>query len=134
MIISERRLQIRSAKHIVDAIREKLDRESEIDRNKEHFWTIGVNNRNVIQYIDLVALGTLNSAPVHPREVYRLAVMKGVASIIVAHNHPGGDPEPSGEDKNITDRLKNAGDILGIKLLDHIVIGEDSFYSFSAFF
>ncbi len=100
-----------------------LNTESEVDRDKEHFWIVGLNTRNNIKYIELVSLGTLNASLVHPREVYRMAIMKASSSIIIVHNHPSGDPEPSEEDGKITARLANAGNIIGIQLLDHVVIG-----------
>ncbi len=101
-----------------------LDMDDEVDRDKEHFWVIGLNTKNVIKFIDLVSLGTLTNALIHPREVFRLAVMKGVCNIIAGHNHPSGDPAPSREDMAITERLKSAGDILGISVLDHVIISE----------
>ncbi len=99
-----------------------LNSESELDQDKEHFWILGLNIRNNIKYIDLVSLGTLFASLVHPREVYRLAVREAVASIIAIHNHPSGDPEPSEEDKSITKRIVEAGKILGIKLVDHVIV------------
>lgn len=125
MIISERKQKVTEASHIVKIIKGILNTEDEISRDREHFWVIGLNAKNIIQYIELCSLGSLTSSIIHPRETYRLAVMKGVNSIIVAHNHPSGDSTPSREDIAITEKLKSAGDILGIKLLDHIIIGED---------
>lgn len=95
----------------------------EYEQDKEHFFCIGLNVKNRVKYIDLVSLGTLTNCLVHPREVFRLAVMRGVASIICAHNHPGGDPEPSREDFAVTKKLKEAGETLGIKVIDHVIIG-----------
>ena len=100
-----------------------LNSEDEIDRNKEHFWSIGLNAKNQIQYIELVSLGTLSNSLIHPRETFRFAIMKGVANIIVCHNHPSGGLEPSREDIAITERLVSSGEILGIKVLDHVIIG-----------
>lgn len=102
-----------------------LNAESEVDRDKEHFWALGLNTRNNIKYIDLVSLGTLFASFVHPRELYRLAVKEAVANIIAIHNHPSGDPEPSEEDKSITKRIVEAGKILGIQLIDHVIITTD---------
>ena len=99
------------------------------DREKEHFWCIGLNTRNNIKYIDLVSLGTLNSSLVHPREVFRLAIYKGVSVLIIGHNHPSGDPAPSNEDIKITQRLIEAGRIIGIEVLDHVIIGGTGYYS-----
>lgn len=121
--------KVTDASVIANIIQDILITENEIDQSKEHFWSIGLNCRNRIEYIELVSLGTLTNGLIHPRETYRLAVMKGVASIIVCHNHPSGETEPSREDILITERLKNAGDILGIKLLDHIIITGDSYLS-----
>jgi len=103
--------------------------EDEPDRHKEHFWVMGLNVKNKIEYIELVSLGTLTEGLVHPREVFRSAIIKSVSNLIFCHNHPSGDPEPSKIDIDITEILKKAGDILGIKVLDHIIIG-NSFYSF----
>jgi DNA repair protein RadC len=115
-------------------LRNLLERESEIDRDREHFWTVGLNTKNRIKYIELVSLGSLTAAFIHPRETYRLAVHEGVASIIVGHNHPSGETTPSREDFLITEKLKEAGDILGIKLLDHVIIGNDTedYHSFAS--
>ena len=74
-----------------------------------------------------VSRGALNSSLVHPREVFKRALLSNAASIMLAHNHPSGDPTPSSEDKATTKRLVEAGDIIGIRVLDHIIIGEDSF-------
>ena len=104
-------------------LKKVLAAEQPIDQDKEHFWIFGLNSQNLVQYLELVSLGTLNASLVHPREVFRLAVMKGIAQIIMAHNHPSGDPEPSRDDLLITKRLVEAGKILGIEVTDHVVIG-----------
>jgi DNA repair protein RadC len=106
--------------------------ESEIDQDKEHFWVIGLNTKNQVVFLDLVTLGILNASLYHPREVFRLAVMKGVFSIIIAHNHPSGDPTPSEEDKRSQSQLKEAGHILGIEILDDLIITNgQGWYSFA---
>lgn len=79
----------------------------------------------------MVAMGTLNAVEVHPRDVFRQAVRDNAAAIIVAHNHPSGDIQPSAEDANLTKRLKQAGDVLGIPILDHLIISQDKFESFA---
>jgi DNA repair protein RadC len=101
-----------------------------IDREKEHFWCIGLTTKNSIKYIDLVSMGTLNSSLVHPREAFRLAIFKGVCSLIIGHNHPSGDCTPSDEDVKITKRLIQAGKIIGIEVLDHVIITSAGYYSF----
>ncbi len=104
--------------------------EDENDQKKEHFWSVGLSARNSIEYLELVSLGTLNANMIHPRELFRLAILKSVASIIVLHNHPSGALEPSAEDLGVTRRLEEAGRILGIRVIDHIIITKNSFYSF----
>ena len=87
MIVKENtKERINSASAAAGVFRAILDTESEIDKDREHFWIIGVNAKNAIKFIDLVSLGTLTGSLIHPREVFRLAVSKGVASIIAGHN------------------------------------------------
>jgi DNA repair protein RadC len=103
--------------------------ENEIDRMKEKCWVVGLNTRNFIVYVELVSIGTLNASLVHPREVFRFAIMKAVSGIIVVHNHPSGDMNPSDDDLSLTRRLCDAGKILGIDLHDHIIIADGSGYT-----
>ena len=79
--------------------------------------------RHHVLQVRLIALGALNAAAVHPREVYRDAVSLGAAALVLGHNHPSGDPEPSEEDVRLTRRLRRCGETLGIELLDHVVLG-----------
>jgi DNA repair protein RadC len=95
------------------------------DEKKEHFCAIFLDSKSNILRRKTISIGALDAAVVHPREVFRDAIKEGAASIIVAHNHPSGDPEPSHEDINVTRRLADAGRILGIELLDHVILGED---------
>ena len=133
MIISESKKKITNSEDINKILCAILKSETDIEFDKEHFWVIGTNVKNVIQYIDLAFLGSLSSCPVHPREVFRLAIHKGIAAIFIAHNHPGGCSKPSREDKIITKRLVEAGKILGIDVLDHVIItGGEEYYSFSS--
>lgn len=97
---------------------------------KEYFKIILLNTKNQIIATEIVSIGSLNSSLVHPREIFNIAVKRGCASIILAHNHPSGDPTPSKEDMEVTVRLVDSGEILGIKVLDHLIIGEGRYYSF----
>jgi DNA repair protein RadC len=90
---------------------------------KEHFIVVLLNARHEVLGIETVHIGSLNASIVHPREAFLPAVLASAASVIFVHNHPSGDPDPSPEDITITKRLKEAGDILGIGVLDHIIIG-----------
>jgi DNA repair protein RadC len=92
--------------------------------DRETFIAILLNTKHKVLGVNLVSIGGLDSAPVHPREVYKPAILAGAKSVIVAHNHPSGDPEPSNEDVAISGQLKRAGEIVGIPLLDHVVVGD----------
>jgi len=97
---------------------------------KEHFFVVSLDSRNRILGIDEISIGTLEASIVHPRETFESAIKRHAAKIIIAHNHPSDDPEPSEDDIGITTRLKEAGLIMGIELIDHIVICKNSFFSF----
>jgi DNA repair protein RadC len=97
--------------------------------SKEYFFTMHMDGKNRILCIDCVSVGSLNQSIVHPREVFKTALLSSAAAIILVHNHPSGDPTCSREDREITRRLKEAGELLGIRILDHIILGE-SYYSF----
>jgi DNA repair protein RadC len=96
------------------------------DLAQEAFCTITLNTKNRLIKRHLVTLGTLNSTYVHPREVFRTAIQDSAAAIIIAHNHPSGDPSPSSDDLKITRRLIEAGRIIDINVLDHVIIGDTS--------
>lgn len=97
---------------------------------EEVFILITLNIKNIVTGYFEVHRGTINTSLVHPREVFKRALLNNASDIIVAHNHPSGDPNPSKEDIQITKRLKEAGNLLGINLLDHIIVGEDKYISF----
>lgn len=92
--------------------------------DREHFWTLALNTKNKLIRIFEVSVGSLNASIVHPRELFKDAVRISAASIVVVHNHPSGDPTPSGADIQLTRRIVKAGDVLGIEVLDHVVIGD----------
>ena len=96
---------------------------------KEMFITLHLDGKNRIICMDIVSIGSLNQSIVHPREVFKTALLSNAAAVLLIHQHPTGDPSPSSEDIAITRRLKEAGDLLGIKVLDHIIIG-DGYLSF----
>lgn len=96
---------------------------------EEHFYVLFLDTRNGVIAQEDITKGTLNASIVHPREVFNPAISRRAAAVIVVHNHPSGDPAPSKEDLALTARLKQAGDIIGIPLLDHLVIGDNRFVS-----
>jgi len=92
--------------------------------DREHFVSILLDTKNKVIGITTVSVGILDSSIVHPREVFKPAILSNAASIVVAHNHPSGDPTESVEDTRITVRLRDAADIIGIDLLDHVIVGD----------
>lgn len=97
---------------------------------KEHFLALYLDARNVVIHEEIVSIGSLNANIVHPREVFRPAIVHAAAALVVVHNHPSGDVSPSQEDMQLTRRLVETGRVLGIEILDHVIISESSFLSF----
>jgi DNA repair protein RadC len=103
-----------------------------LDADKEHFVLIALNNKNTVIGFKVISTGSLTSSIVHPREVWRAALQFCAAAVIFIHNHPSGEPAPSPEDISLTKQLKEGGDLLGFRVLDHVILGRPgSFYSFS---
>jgi DNA repair protein RadC len=99
-------------------------------RPRECFMVLHLNTQHTVRHVEAVTTGTLDSSLVHPREVFQGAVLAGAAAVVVAHNHPSGDPTPSAEDREVTRTLVEAGKLLGIPVLDHVVIGAGRYISF----
>ena len=100
------------------------------DCDKEHFVVACLSHKLTLNAICTISVGCLTCTIVHPREVFKPAILSSSSSIILIHNHPSGDPTPSKEDKDITDRLVKAGEILGIEVVDHIIVGDQGYISF----
>lgn len=101
---------------------------------REKFFTLLLDTKNQIIAVEEISTGSLNASIVHPREVFHYAIKKNAKSMILAHNHPSGHVTPSKEDKQITERLVEVGKIIGIEVIDHIVLGKNSYYSFKEHF
>lgn len=101
-----------------------------MQETKEVFLTLHLDGKNRIIAVDMVSIGSLNQSIVHPREVFKSACLSNAAAVILIHQHPTGDPTPSREDISITNRLKEAGELMGIRVMDHIIVGEGSYHSF----
>lgn len=99
------------------------------DADREEMIVCCLNTKNEPICINTAHIGSLNSSIVHPREIFKIAILANSASIIIAHNHPSGDPNPSREDISITSRIQEAGKIIGINLIDHIIIGDNKYIS-----
>jgi len=100
------------------------------DLKKEHFVVLYLNAKNQLAHKETISMGTLNANLVHPREVFEPAVRYLAAQVVISHNHPSGDPKPSDADLEITKRLVEAGKMMGIEVVDHIIITKNSFLSF----
>jgi len=97
---------------------------------KEHFKSIFLDSRKRIIKEETIFIGSLNASIIHPREIFQAAFEEGAAAIILLHNHPSGDPKPSDDDIEITEQLAKAGEILGIEVIDHLIIGHNKYFSF----
>ena len=98
---------------------------------RENFFCVLLDVRHRVLALHVISMGNIDSAPVHPREVFGPAVREAAAAVVIAHNHPSGDPHPSPQDRDVTERLRAAGTLLGIEVLDHVVVGADRYYSFA---
>jgi DNA repair protein RadC len=132
VLLRNSKIQIGQAEDVAKVFQDLLRLEDTIDQDKEHFYVMHVNARQQVNLVELVAIGTLNHAEIHPRETYRRAVIEGADSILVAHNHPTGDVTPSEADIKTTHALHQAGELLQIPLLDHIIFTAqgNTFFSF----
>ena len=115
---------ISSPKDAYEMIKEQLE-----GLDREQFIIACLNTKNEPTNISVVSVGTLNKAIVHPREVFKTAILSNAANVIAFHNHPSGNAEPSQQDIQLTNRLYEVGELLGIKLLDHLIIGDGTFTS-----
>lgn len=122
---SEEKISIKTATDVVRLLRPRLK-----DKKKEHFLILCLDTRNNVIRLSNVSVGTLNASLVHPREVFKEAIQALACSIILVHNHPSGKPEPSDADIEVTNRIIEAGRVVGIDVLDHIIITRDSAFSF----
>lgn len=117
---------IHGAKMVYEIFRELVE-----DLDREALWVLCVDTKNRVTCISQVSLGTLNAAPVSPREILKLALMASASGIILVHNHPSGDPEPSADDRKVTTHMKTAAQFMDIRLLDHLIVGDGRYYSFA---
>jgi DNA repair protein RadC len=117
-------------KIIISSPKDVYEQTKEIRKNKrEHFISLFLDAKNQLIVKETISIGSLNANIVHPREVFQPAVGKSAAGIILVHNHPSGDLNPSEDDIELTQRLVKAGEIMGIEVLDHIIVGKDGFMS-----
>lgn len=127
--------RVKSTQHIITKIASPSDivellSEEMSYLKQEYFKVVLMDTKNKVIKIENISIGTLNASLVHPREVFVKAVKQHASSMVLVHNHPSGDPEPSSEDKSLTKRLISAGEILGIPVLDHVIIAKEGYVSF----
>jgi DNA repair protein RadC len=125
------KIRILNSEDIYSVMQRILLRENKIERNKEHFWIIGLAQNSRILYIELISVGTINKTIVEPMEVFSIALQKRTVKVVLVHNHPSGNVRPSEEDKDVTDRLIQVGKIINIEVIDHLIITDKTYNSFS---
>ena len=126
------KIQILNAQDVYSIMQQVLLREKKIDRNKEHFWIIGLATNNQILFIELISLGSVKATIVEPMEVFSFALQKRAVKIVMVHNHPSGTLNPSKADIEITDKMVAIGKFLRMPIIDHFIISEKMYYSFTA--
>lgn len=130
MLIREGKLSVPTCKKDVKSAADAYQFLKHLENeDREHFVALHLNSRNQVIAIETASIGSLNNGILHPREVFKGAILNNSAAIIIAHNHPSGSTDPSKEDKWMSKRLKEVGEILGIEVLDHLIIGEGHFLS-----
>src|SRR4051794_36460591 len=124
------KIKVNSAREVAKVFQDLIALGDQIEQEKEHYYVMHLDTRNQVKMVELVTIGLLNSSLVHPRETFRRAVIAGSAAIIIAHNHPSGEVDPSDEDTKVTRLMLEAGNILGIAMLDHIIFTKEKYFSF----
>ena len=130
-LANKTKIQIQNSEDIYSVMQRILLRENKTDRGREHFWTISLDNANKILNIELVSLGSFKETIVEPMEVFSIPLQKRAVTLILVHNHPAGTLTPSEADKDITDHMIQVGNIMNVEVLDHLIIPENSYYSFA---
>ncbi len=124
-------IQIHNSEDIYSVMQRILMREEKVDRGREHFWTISLDNANKILNIELVSMGSFRATIVEPMEVFSVPLQKRAVRLVLVHNHPSGTLKPSESDKDVTNHLIQVGNIMNVFVIDHLIITESSYYSFA---
>ncbi len=123
-------IKIANSEDVFGIMQRVLLRENKLDREKEHFWLVGLNTANKMLFVELISIGGVKSTTVEPMNVFRMSILKGAVKVILVHNHPSGEVIPSDTDLDLTDRLIQAGRIIDIEVIDHLIISENTYMSF----
>ncbi len=126
----DQKIQVLSAADLYKVMQQILLRQQKIDRNREHFWVVGLASDHSILYIELISMGSVKNTLAEPMEVFSFALQKRSVSVMLVHNHPSGSVTPSPMDKDLTEQLIQVGLIVRVPVLDHLVISETDYYSF----
>jgi DNA repair protein RadC len=126
-----RREKITNSEIVWNILKEVISKMQPFDADKEHLWVLGLTASNGIKYIDHVSMGSQKYTIAEASEVFRMAIHKGASTIIIAHNHPSGNATPSESDKLLTKTVCDAGKILKVLVIDHIIVCEEGYYSFA---
>ena len=129
-LANKNKITIQNSQDIYDVMQRILKREQKVDRGREHFWTISLNNALKIVNIELVSMGSFKATVVEPMEVFSIPLQKRAVKLILVHNHPSGNLKPSEADKDITDHMIQVGLIMQVPIVDHLIISESSYFSF----
>lgn len=124
------KIKVLNSTDIYTVMQQVLLREKKIDRNKEHFWLVCLAQNNSILFIELISLGSVNSTIVEPMDVFSFALQKRAVKLIMVHNHPSGELQPSANDIALTDKMMAIGKFLKVPVIDHLIISETDYYSF----
>ena len=128
----DEKIKILNGDDLYGIMQKILLREEKIDQDREHFWVVGLANNNRILFVELISLGSVNQTLAEPMDVFSFALQKRAVRIILVHNHPSGEIQPSDSDKDLTDNLIQVGKIVKTEVYDHLIITEKSYYSFRA--
>lgn len=123
--VKKSKTKISSAKDVFDILNDELK-----EKTKENFYIILLNTKNLILKIEKISIGILDATIIHPREIFKPAIKNSASRIVLVHNHPSGDPLPSEEDLNITQKLMKVGELIGIEVIDHVIIGNENYWSY----
>ncbi|MBS1583304.1 MAG: DNA repair protein [Bacteroidetes bacterium] len=130
-LTKQQRTRILNSTDLYTVMQAIFRREQKIDRNREHFWIMGLANDHTLLFVELIGLGSIRRVGVEPMDVYSLALQKRAVRIVLVHNHPSGKLVPSEEDKDLTDYLIQVGVFVNVPVLDHLIISETAYFSFA---
>lgn len=129
-LTKEQKIHVLNSLDIYHIIQRVLMRENKIRRSQEHFWVVGLDNKNKILFVELIGLGTVNRVNANPPDIFRLAIYKLAVNVILVHNHPSGDIKPSQQDIDFTAKMLKVGKLININVIDHLIVSEENYASF----